>query len=48
MTWTQLKKYKEPTHVITIIGANNQMVTSPKDIDDRLNLDKPKKLIKDK
>lgn len=37
---------KKPTHVITIISANDQMVISHKDINYRLNSEKSKKLIK--
>jgi hypothetical protein len=39
---------KEPMCVITIIGANDQMVIGSKDVDCRLDFNKLKKLIKDK
>jgi hypothetical protein len=38
---------KKPTHVITTIDASDQMVTGPKEINCRLDSNKPKKLIKD-
>jgi hypothetical protein len=38
---------KEPTHVITTINASKQMVTSLKEINCKLDSNKPKKLIKD-
>jgi hypothetical protein len=39
---------KEPMCVITIIGANDQMVIGSKDVDCRLDFNKLKKLIKNK
>jgi len=39
-------KGKEPTHIITTIDASDQMVTGSKEINCRLDFDKPKKLIK--
>ena len=45
-SYRPVSKNKKPTHVIVIISASNQIVTSPNDTNYRLDSDESKKLIK--